>query len=46
LKDDLAEAKAQDAKTQREKMHQEELNARVQKPLDEANKAVKELKLV
>ena len=27
-------------------MHQEELNQRVQKPLDEANKAVKELKLL
>lgn len=43
LKDDLADANQQDKKTQKEKIKQEESNARVQQPLERANKEVKEL---
>lgn len=43
LKDDMSDALEQNKKTQREKVQQEERNSEVAKPLEAANKAVKEL---
>lgn len=43
LKDDLAEAKKEDQTAQKDKMQQQEKNAQVVTPLQEANAQVKEL---